>query len=56
VRTFRDKLISNVTAFIVRSTEASEPEAYQRFPEQRFNAQRLAVAFGRFGPPERLPR
>jgi hypothetical protein len=52
--TFRGTLISNVTAFIVRSTEASEPEAYQRFPEQPFDAQRLAVAFERFGLPERL--
>jgi RNA polymerase sigma-70 factor, ECF subfamily len=54
VLTFRGELISNVTAFIVRSTEATEPEAYARFPEQPADAERLAGAFGRFALPDRL--
>jgi RNA polymerase sigma-70 factor (ECF subfamily) len=54
VLTFRGTLISNVTAFIVRSTEATEPEAYERFPAQPFDPERLADVFERFGLPDRL--
>jgi RNA polymerase sigma-70 factor, ECF subfamily len=54
VLSFRGKEISDVTAFIVRSTTATDPEAYERFPEQPFDARRLAGAFERFGLPERL--
>jgi RNA polymerase sigma-70 factor (ECF subfamily) len=54
VLTFRGTLISNVTAFIVRSTEATEPEAYERFPEQPYDAERLVHVFERFGLPDRL--
>jgi RNA polymerase sigma-70 factor (ECF subfamily) len=54
VLTFRGALISNVTAFIVRSTDATDPEAYERFPEQPFDQARLAGAFGRFGLPAEL--
>ncbi|HEY3728193.1 MAG TPA: sigma-70 family RNA polymerase sigma factor [Solirubrobacteraceae bacterium] len=54
VLTFRGTLISNVTAFIVRSTEATEPEAYERFPEQPLDTARLAGTFERFGLPDRL--
>ena len=54
VLTFRDSFISNVTAFIVRSTEATDPEAYERFPEQPFDPRRLTGAFERFGLPDRL--
>ena len=54
VLTFRGPLISNVTAFIVRSTEAPEPEVYERFPEQPLHPERLAGAFERFGLPDRL--
>jgi RNA polymerase sigma-70 factor, ECF subfamily len=46
--------ISDVTAFIVRSTEATQPEVYERFPDQPVDARRLAGAFERFGLPERL--
>jgi hypothetical protein len=49
VLSFRDCQISDVTAFIVRSTGATNSEAYERFPEQPFNPARLAGAFGRFG-------
>jgi hypothetical protein len=51
---FRQNKISDVTAFIVRSTEATDPEAYERFPEQPFDPRRLAGAFERFGLPDRL--
>ena len=54
VLTFRDSLISNVTAFIVRSTDATEPKAYERMPEEPIDPERLASAFGRFGLPDRL--
>ena len=54
VLSLRDGLVSDVTAFIVRSTDAPEPEAYVRFPEQRMDERRLSGAFERFGLPERL--
>ena len=54
VLSLRDGLVSDVTAFIVRSTSAPEPEAYVRFPEQPMDLRRLADAFGRFGLPELL--
>jgi len=54
VLSFRGKEIVDVTAFIVRSTEVPDPEAYERFPEQPFDAQRLASAFERFALPDRL--
>jgi RNA polymerase sigma-70 factor (ECF subfamily) len=54
VLSVRDGLVSDVTAFIVRSIDAPEPEAYARFPEQPFNARSLAGTFGRFGLPDRL--
>jgi RNA polymerase sigma-70 factor (ECF subfamily) len=54
VLSFRASQISDVTAFIIRSTEATEPEAYERFPEQPADPRRLAGAFGRFDLPERL--
>ena len=44
----------DVTAFIVRSTEADDPEAYVRFPEQPIDERTLAGAFERFGVPDRL--
>jgi RNA polymerase sigma-70 factor (ECF subfamily) len=54
VMSFRQDEISDVTAFIVRSTEATDPEAYVRFPDQPFDPRRLAGAFERFGLPDRL--
>lgn len=54
VLSFRGKQVSDVTAFIVRSTDATDPEAYERFPDQPFDAQRLAGSFERFGLPARL--
>jgi RNA polymerase sigma-70 factor (ECF subfamily) len=49
VLTLRDGLVSDVTAFIVRSTAAPEPEAYVRFPEQPMDARQLTGTFERFG-------
>jgi RNA polymerase sigma-70 factor (ECF subfamily) len=54
VITFRGRLISDVTAFIARSTEATEPDAYERFPEQPADPRQLAGTFERFGLPPRL--
>ncbi len=56
VLTFRGGQVSDVVAFIVRSTEETDPEAYIRFPEQAADAERLQSAFGRFGLPDRLER
>ena len=55
VFTLRDGLVSDVTAFIVRATEASEPDAYVRFPEQPMDTQRLTGTFECFGLPDRIP-
>ena len=54
VLSFRGREIVDVTAFIVRSTESPDPEAYERHPEQPFDERRVAAAFWRFGLPERL--
>jgi len=54
VLALRDGRVSDVTAFIVRSTDAAEPEAYVRFPEQPLDRRRLAGTFERFGLPDRL--
>jgi RNA polymerase sigma-70 factor, ECF subfamily len=54
VLTFSGREISDVTAFIARSIEAPEPEAYQHFPAQPFDPRRLAGTFERFGLPERV--
>jgi RNA polymerase sigma-70 factor (ECF subfamily) len=58
VLTFRGSLISDVTAFIVRSIDSSGSggsEYYERFPEQPFDERTLLGAFERFGLPQRLP-
>jgi RNA polymerase sigma-70 factor (ECF subfamily) len=54
VLSLRDGLVSDVTAFIVRSIEAPDPEAYVRFPEQPMDKRRLTGTFERFGLPDRL--
>jgi RNA polymerase sigma-70 factor (ECF subfamily) len=54
VLTLRSDRLSDVTAFIVRSTESADPEAYHRFPEQPADPRRLHVAFARFGLPAQL--
>jgi RNA polymerase sigma-70 factor (ECF subfamily) len=54
VLTFRGSQISDVTAFITRSTEDPAPEVMARMPEQPYDPGRLAAAFENFDLPERL--
>jgi RNA polymerase sigma-70 factor (ECF subfamily) len=54
VLTFRGSEVSDVVAFIARSTEPTDPEAYVRYPEQAADPERMHAAFGQFGLPERL--
>ncbi len=56
VLSLRGGLVSDVTAFIVRSIDAAEPRAYARFPEQPIDRGRLTGAFERFGLPDRVGR
>jgi RNA polymerase sigma-70 factor, ECF subfamily len=55
VLSLRGGLVSDVTAFIVRATDAPEPDAYVRFPDRPMDVRQLAGTFARFGVPERLP-
>ena len=54
VLTLRGSQISDVTAFVARSTEEPEREAYARWPEQPADPERLLATFERFGLPGRL--
>ncbi len=54
VLTLQAGAVSDVTAFIIRATDAPTPEAYVRFPEQPIDQRQLAGTFERFGLPERL--
>ena len=54
VLSMRGELISDVTAFIVRTIGAENPDAYVRFPERPMDRQRLAGAFRRFDLPAGL--
>jgi RNA polymerase sigma-70 factor (ECF subfamily) len=54
VLTFRGSEVADVTAFINRSIEADDQEAYIRFPEQAADPRRLEGTFGRFGLPDKL--
>jgi RNA polymerase sigma-70 factor, ECF subfamily len=54
VLTLRGERISDVTAFITRSTENPDPEVLARMPEQPPEATRLAAAFQNFGLPDHL--
>jgi RNA polymerase sigma-70 factor (ECF subfamily) len=54
VLSFRGSLVSDVTAFVARSTEETNNEVYARWPEQPADARRLEGTFERFGLPERL--
>ncbi len=54
VLTFRGREITNVTAFINRSIESSDPESYERFPEQPVNPRAMEGFFERFELPARL--
>jgi RNA polymerase sigma-70 factor, ECF subfamily len=54
VLTFRGREISDVTAFVARSIDASDPAAYERWPDEPVDSKRLEGTFARFGVPERL--
>ncbi len=54
VLTFEGELISDVTAFVNRSIESDQDEAYENWPTQASDARRLAGTFARFGLPDRL--
>ncbi|MGH2922506.1 MAG: RNA polymerase subunit sigma-70, partial [Solirubrobacterales bacterium] len=54
VLTLRGAQISDVTAFVVRSTELPDREVYERWPDQPADPDRLAGTFERFGLPGRL--
>jgi RNA polymerase sigma-70 factor (ECF subfamily) len=54
VLTLRGERISDITAFIARSTPTPDREVLARLPEQPADPMRLMAAFERFGLPERL--
>ncbi|MGI8922073.1 MAG: RNA polymerase subunit sigma-70 [Solirubrobacteraceae bacterium] len=54
VLTLRGDLISDVTAFLIRSTEIPDRHVIARLPEQPADPDRLAAAFGRFELPGEL--
>jgi RNA polymerase sigma-70 factor (ECF subfamily) len=54
VLTLRGAQVSNVTAFIARSTPTPDREVLARLPEQPADPVRQMAAFERFGLPERL--
>jgi RNA polymerase sigma-70 factor (ECF subfamily) len=54
VLSLRGREISDVTAFVVRSTEPTDREAYSRWPEQPADERRLRGTFDRFGLPAQL--
>jgi RNA polymerase sigma-70 factor (ECF subfamily) len=56
VLTFRGDRISDVTAFVARTIEPEEREAYFRWPEQEFDLRRLRGTFEVFGLPPRIER
>jgi RNA polymerase sigma-70 factor (ECF subfamily) len=53
VLTLRNNLVSDVTAFIVRATDADDAQAYIRFPEQPMHRS-FSDLYERFGLPSRL--
>ncbi len=54
VLTLEGSKIKEVTAFIVRTTDVPDREAFARYPEQAMNAERMHAVFERFGLPARL--
>jgi len=54
VLTFRGDRISDIVAFVTRSIEPEEREAYHRWVDQPPDAERLRGAFERFGLPARV--
>jgi RNA polymerase sigma-70 factor, ECF subfamily len=54
VLTLRGNKIAEVTAFITRSIEVSDPEAFKRWPNQPPDREKVGSVFERFGLPDRL--
>jgi RNA polymerase sigma-70 factor, ECF subfamily len=54
VLTLRAGQVSDVTAFVVRTSEPAEPEVYENWPHHAADSRRLEGVFKRFGLPERL--
>jgi RNA polymerase sigma-70 factor (ECF subfamily) len=54
VLTLRGEQISDVTAFVARSTQLPEREVYARWPDQPADPDRMLAAFERFGLPARV--
>jgi hypothetical protein len=52
--TLRGSRISDVTAFLVRSTQNPDRDVLARLPEQPADPSRLTAAFARFGLPDGL--
>jgi RNA polymerase sigma-70 factor (ECF subfamily) len=56
VLTFRGNRISDVTAFVAKSIEPEEREAYFRWPDLEYDLRRLHGTFEVFGLPSRIER
>jgi RNA polymerase sigma-70 factor (ECF subfamily) len=54
VLSVQGELVSDVTAFIVRATGATDADAYIRFPDRPPDERQLAGTFARFGLPARI--
>jgi RNA polymerase sigma-70 factor, ECF subfamily len=55
VLTLRGARIKDITAFVVRTTQVPDPQAFERWPEQAADPLRLGAVFERFGLPDALP-
>ena len=55
VLSFRGSEVSDVTAFIARSAEPRDPEAFERYPDEPPDLEKVTGFFGNFGLPDRLP-
>jgi RNA polymerase sigma-70 factor (ECF subfamily) len=54
VLTLRGASVSDVTAFVARSTQETDDAVYARWPDQPADSRRLTGTFERFGLPDRL--
>jgi RNA polymerase sigma-70 factor, ECF subfamily len=55
VLSFRAAQISSVTAFIARTAQPREREAFMRYPDEPVDAAKVAAVFAHFGLPTQLP-
>jgi RNA polymerase sigma-70 factor (ECF subfamily) len=54
ILSFRGDEVVDVTAFIARSAEPKEPEAFQNYPDEPMDAAKVGAVFESFGLPDRL--